>query len=104
MHIVVPDPTVNRPERCEQPGPGIVSAFEQFFAVLIGQFAQLLADGRDGIVEFEDGEGFAGDQFAFFSTEQEDQPHHDGEGRFVELLGGDVGQQGAAEVLIGPVE
>jgi len=39
------DPAVNCPKRGKQPGPGVVSAFEQFFAVLIGQFAQLLADG-----------------------------------------------------------
>jgi len=104
MHIVVPNPTVHRSERGEQSGPGVVAAFEQFFAVLVGQFPQLLADRGDGVVLFVNGEGFAGNEFPFLGTEKEHQPHHHRERRLVELFGRHVGQEFPAKVLIGSVE
>ena len=104
VNVVVLQAAVHRTERRQQPGPRIVAAFEQFFAVLVGQFPQLLADRGDGVVLFVDGERLAGDQFPLLGTEQEHQPHHHREGRLVQNFFPHPGQQFPAKVLIGPVE
>ena len=74
MNVVVSQPAIHRTKRRQEPGPCVVAAFEQFFAVLVGQFPQLLADRGDGVVLLVDRERLAGDQFPFFGTEEEHEP------------------------------
>ena len=82
-HGFVIDARMDGAERGEQATPGIVAAFENFFAVLVGAFAEQLAQGGDGVVLVVKRVAEQ-EQSAFFGGEQEDEPHHDGERAVVE--------------------
>ena len=73
-----------RPGRWRAGGPGIDAAFQHFFAVLVGHFLQLLPQGGDGVVLVVERLAEK-QQAALLGGEEEHQPHHDGEGGFVEL-------------------
>ena len=76
-------------ERREEAAPGIAATFKDFLTVLVGDFAELLAERGHGVVLIEERVAQQ-EQAAFFGREQKDQPHHDGDGGLVDLGDGNV--------------
>ena len=97
------DAAVDGPEGGQQAAPGVVPALEDLLAVLVGSLAELLAQGRDGVVLVVERVAEQ-EQVALLGAEQEDKPHHDGECGLVDLGLGHPGQELAAVVLVGAVE
>ena len=103
LESVVLGTGVDSPRCGQQPGPGVIPEAENFFAELICRDPQLFSQRADGIV-FVVQVIAQQQQFPLLGAEQEYQPHHDREGRFVENLFIHAGQQLAAVVLVGLVE
>ena len=100
---LVPHAAVDGAEGREQPGPGVGAALEHLLAVPIGLLAQLGAERRDGVVGVAD--RIAQEQQApLLGREQEDEPHHDREGRLVQPLLAEASKQLAPAVLVDAVE
>ena len=93
-HGLVLHAAVDGTEGGQQTRPCIVAAFENFLAVLVGAFAQEFPQGGDGVVLIEKRIAEQ-EQAAFLRGEEEDEPHHHGEGGIIDFLFRDGGEQGA---------
>ena len=100
---IVLDAAVDGAEGGQQAGKGVVAAFEHFFAQAVGGLAKLVVQGGDGVVLAVDRVG-DGQQVALFGEEEEDQPHHQSERGFVDVLAGEAVEEGAAAFAVGAVE
>ena len=103
LEPLVPHPAVDRPERRQQPDPGVVPPFQNLLAMLVGRFLEPGHESRDGIVLVV--EWVAQEQEApLLGREQKNQPHHDRQGRFIKVGLGDARQQFSLLVPVDPVE
>ncbi len=104
IQAVVGDAGMDGAERGEQAAPGVEAALQHLFAVPVGGFAELGAQGGDGVVLVVEGIAQAQHAALLGGEEKHEAPHH-GEGGFVEHGGLDVGaEELAAAVLVGAVD
>ena len=94
---------VDSAERGEQPTPGVMTAFEDFLALLVGAFAEQFAQGGDGVVLVVKGIAKE-EQAAFICGKQEDEAHHHRESAVVNRLLTHVGEERAARLGVQAVE
>jgi hypothetical protein len=102
-HGIVLHAAMDGAEGGEKAAPGIRATLQHLLTALVGDFPQLLAQGGDGVVAVV--EGLAEPQEAFFfRTEEEHEPHHDGEGGIVDLRLLQACEKGAVGLDVEPVE
>jgi hypothetical protein len=94
---------VDGTEAGQQPGKRVVAAFEHLLAQTVGGIAKLVVQGGDGVILAVDGVG-DGQQIALFGEEKEDEPHHQKESRFVDVLSFESVEQGALAFAVGAVK
>ncbi|HEV7522411.1 MAG TPA: hypothetical protein VGP89_15010 [Candidatus Angelobacter sp.] len=87
----------------QQPGPGIITALQNFFTVKVSYVLQLLTQGGDGIILVINRLAQV-EQAALFCRKQKDQPHHDGKGGIIEALLVHALEQHAVRTLVKLVE
>src|SRR5690606_23845175 len=96
---LVPHAAVDGAEGGEQARPGIGAALEQLLAMAIRLRAHLGAEGRDGVVGVPERIAQA-QKTSLLGREQEDEAHHDGQRRLVQLLLTEASEQLATAVLV----
>ncbi len=96
------DAAIDGAEGSQQPAPGVVTALQYLFAVAVGHFLQLGAQGTDGVILVINRVAEQ-EQPALLRRQQEDEAHHDRQSRFIQLLFVHARQQLAATVLVGAV-
>ena len=97
------DTAIDGPEHGKQPGPGIVSSFQNLVAVLVGFLGQLSTQGGDGVVLVVH-RIVEQQETALFGTKHEHQPHHHRQSGFIQLRRRNVMQEFPVSVLIGFVQ
>ena len=103
QQILVLETAMHGAEGGQQPRPGIGATFQHLLPGTVRNLLQLFLQGGDGVVvvvqrlaEME--------QAALFGGEEENQPHHDGQGGVVLVGGVDAFEQGPAAVLVQGIE